>query len=237
MTITLWLTIAIALFALLASYVDMFARWRDSRKKAIKATINFVVFLIAVTVTVIGYRRSTSSEHVSRAAGTVGRDASSSGAFGVSVGTNYVGASTLEAAFGIPVHLALDANFQLRISYELLDEQGNRIAYLRDNEWWGVHDPYDRNFNDEMFEIVNLNEERPILQIRRRGNRAVIQGEFRARDGRILLVDSARIRFGPDPKFRMCSWFTYPSTLHPGEVNQECRPPDLPTGELPEWWR
>jgi hypothetical protein len=114
-----------------------------------------------------------------------------------------------------------------KISTDIRDESGERVAEIRQNEWsLKPEKTWDRNYNDDSLEIINP-KGRVVLQVRVLPNTIQIQGEWWNEYGegvRLVVPPDGgfqAIRFNSkqipnDPAIRRL--FVYPSELHLEEL-------------------
>lgn len=142
---------------------------------------------------------------------------------------------------------------RLLVSARFLDEEGALIAQLVDNEWGLNRNRYfDRNYTQNALEVVDQ-KGRVALQLVHGGNTINVEGIFRCREGRhLVMMHSPKTSEGifilgrkgmPDPLLSPASICRYPAAAHfqecPGVADVErimtkYVPRTLPPGGLGE---
>ena len=229
MDLRLALTVILAACAFVSSFLVP-TRGLGDRARRWLWVLRALILVCAVSIGVVGQRERAVQRHLEAGAGVVGAETRTDDHFCVSFGTNLMSDGDFGLALRDPVKLRQNSGGRLLVSYELRDASGQIIARIRDNEWFDLAEGYDRNFSDELFEVVDTEKNQAVLQIRRRGNAVAILGRFWDPGGTPLWVTSEGF-VHPPPSDCLRPWFRYPSELHPGELTEDAQLPELPTFE------
>ncbi len=114
-------------------------------------------------------------------------------------------------------------NERLIVDIDVRNNKNEVVARIKNNEWAISDAAFDRNYDNDKFEVFDKYEEIPVLQIMFVKGVVVLNGIFYGPDGmkQIAVADGLFINPTKPIKLLGSPWFKYPSGEHPGELNKE----------------
>jgi len=121
----------------------------------------------------------------------------------------------------------------IKVTTEIRDRNGNLVATIYRNEWKSSLSAWDRNYNDDTFEVKD-SRGRVVLQVKALEDRIQLQGEWWNANGQgirfvkgrepvtgQMMAAFARLDAAHDPdEPKIQPLFEYPSNLHFGELKK-----------------
>jgi len=114
-------------------------------------------------------------------------------------------------------------NERLLVDIDVRNNKNEVVARIKNNEWVISDAAFDRNFDNDKFEVFDKYEDIPVLQIMFVKGVVVLNGIFYTQDGIKHIAVTDGLFINPSKPIRLLGspWFKYPSGEHPGKLNRE----------------